>query len=93
MVPPRGGGEGKLAEDLTCACGLQVEYDPTHGECLLLADQERDRVPSRNTAGAILYPLFAQVGYVLTQPLPSLSSLPIQPGPEPIADHLTSQSP
>ena len=42
---------------------LQVEHDPAHGERLLLAHQERDRVSGRNPAGAILHPLFTQVGH------------------------------
>lgn len=57
-----------------CACDLQVEYDPAHGERLLFTHQERDCVSSWNTAGAILYPLFAQVGYVVTQPFPNFSN-------------------
>lgn len=51
-----------VRSDLPRESRLQVEHDPAHGECLLLAHQERDRVSGRNPAGAILHPLFTQVG-------------------------------
>lgn len=49
---------------LSGTCCLQVEHDPAHGERLLLAHQERDRVSGWDPAGALLHPLLAQVGHL-----------------------------